>query len=66
MGKPEPVADRLDRHDARLQSLRHVVRVMARKLGMDWEAVTRQARINMEQDEEKRAQEARRLADPDA
>ena len=55
----ETVGDRLDRLDARVRSLRWVVRVMARMLGLDWAEISRRAQSDMEADERKREREAR-------
>ena len=60
------LAERLDRIDSRIMSLRWVVRVMARMLGMDWSEVSRRAQADMEADERKREQEARSRGAADA
>lgn len=62
----ETIADRLDRLDSRVMTLRWVVRVMARILGMDWGEVSRRAQADMDADERKREVEARSREAPDA
>lgn len=62
----ETLGDRVDRLNSRVTSLRWVIRVMARMLGMDWGEVSRRAQSDMEADERKRAVEQRGREAPDA
>lgn len=62
----EPLLARLDRLDNRIQSLRWVIRMMAKLLGMDWAEVTGRAQREMEADEQKREAAARSQEEPDA
>jgi hypothetical protein len=55
----ETLLDRLNRLDNRIMSLRWVIRIMAKTLGMDWSEVTGRAQREMEADEAKREAEAR-------
>ena len=63
MAESDTIGDRLNRLDSRIASLRWVVRIMAKVLGMDWGEITRRAQSEMEADERKREAEAR-LARP--
>jgi len=62
----EPLLARLDRLDDRIMSLRWVVRIMAKVLGMDWADVTGRAQRDMEADEQRREAEKRHGEAPDA
>jgi hypothetical protein len=62
----ETLLDRLDRLDNRIMSLRWVIRVMAKVLGLDWSEVTGRAQREMEADEAKREAEAKAQGAPDA
>jgi hypothetical protein len=62
----ETLFARLDRLDNRIQSLRWVIRMMAKVLGVDWAEVTSRAQQEMEADERKREADARSREAPDA
>ena len=62
----ETLLDRLDRLDNRIMSLRWVIRVMAKVLGLDWAEITGRAQREMEADEAMREAEAKAQGAPDA
>jgi hypothetical protein len=62
----ETMLTRLDRLDSRIMSLRWVIRVMAKVLGLDWSEVTGRAQREMEADEAMREAKAKAQGAPDA
>jgi len=62
----ETMLARLDRLDSRIMSLRWVIRVMAKVLGLDWAEITGRAQREMEADEAMREAEAKAQGAPDA